>query len=522
MAEPTQAPLLLTGRDLDPTGLARAARPGGRVQLAAAGLERMAASRAVIQRAIAERRPMYGVTTGLGARVTEALDERALADFSRQTLRGRAQALGRPLAAQQVRAAMIVRANTLLLGASGADPGLARFLADCVNREVTPLVGELGSIGTSDLLLAATLGLALAGEGEMTDAAGRVGPAEAVLRAAGLAPLRLGPRDGLALCGHDAVSTALAALGLVEAELALRACQSAAALSCEGFRANLSPLREEALAFRQQPGEAAMAAELRRLLAGSRLFTPGEARRLQDPLSFRTLVQVHGALRAALDFAHPVLKAELNGASDNPVVLAGSGEVISAGNFHNPHLTLAAELPARALVFAASLQVARLARLTAARFTDLPPFLALPRADSAGFAPLLKLAESLLARLQAEATPAPVWPSISADGVEDALTQAQEAGRKLLLAAAAGRQLAALELAAAAQAVELRGLADRLPPRLATLHARIRRLCRPLGEDRPLAAELSALAEALDAGLLEEPGDAAGPPSEGRSEHASI
>jgi histidine ammonia-lyase len=502
MSPTSHAPLLLTGRDLTPDDLALVARPGGRVALAAQGLDRMAASRAVIMAAVAGRVPMYGVTTGLGARVTEALDEPALAAFSRQTLRGRAQAIGTALPAAVVRGAMIVRANTLLLGASGAAPAVAGFLADCVNRDLTPVVPELGSIGTSDLLLAAVLGNALAGEGEILDAAGVARPAEAALRAAGLAPLELGPRDGLALCGHDGISATQAALGVAEARRVLAASQAAAALSCEGFRANLSPLRAEVLAFRPQAGEAEAAAGLRHLLAGSRLSQPGQARRLQDPLSFRTLAQVHGAIHAALAQAEQVVRVEINGASDNPVVLPDSGEVVSVGNFHNPHLTLATEQLARALVFGATLQAARIARLLAARFTDLPPYLARQAADSAGFAPLLKLAESLLARIQAEAAPVPLWPSISADGVEDALTQAQEAARRLLLALAGCRQLAALELTVAAQAVELRELGDGLAPRLRRLLAKVRQSVAPLGADRPLGSELTALAEVIAAGGL--------------------
>jgi len=497
--------LLLTGRDLDPGSLAAVAPPGGRVALAAEGLQRMAASRSLLMSAIERREPMYGVTTGLGSRVADVLDARTLAAFSRQTLRGRAQAVGAPLPVPVVRAAMIVRANTLLLGAAGAAPAIAEHLAACIDRDLTPVVPEFGSIGTSDLLLAAVLGNALAGEGTMLDRHGAERPAADALRDAGLPPIPLGPRDGLALCGHDGFSAAMAALGVAEARDILMACQGAAALSCEAFRANLSPLREEVLSFRLQAGEAAAAGGLRRLLEGSRLLEPGQARRLQDPLSFRTLAQVHGALLASLDAAEATVRAEINGASDSPVVLLASGEVVSSGNFHNPHLTLAAEGLARALAFTAALQAARIARLLSQRFTDLPAYLAQPRADSNGFAPLLKLAESLLARVQAEAAPTPLWPSISADGIEDALTQAQEAARKLLLVTGACRHLAALELAVAAQALEQRALGAETAPRLQVLLACVRTLVAPLVADRPLSAELQALSAAIADGRLRDP-----------------
>ena len=491
------APLRLTGQTLTIDELVAAARPGGRIFLDEQALERMGRSREVIEAAIRGRVPIYGVTTGLGTRVNETLNEAELAAFSLQTLRGRAQAIGDPLPPELVRGAMIIRTNTLLVGAAGATPDLARFLARCVNAGVTPLVGAIGSIGTSDLLLGAVLGCALAGEGRMQDHAGKALPAAVALEAAGLAPLALAPRDGLALCGHDGFSTAAAAFALNRSWTALRSLQAATALSLEAFRANLTPLRADALAVRKQPGEEAVASELRRLLCGSELERPGAARRLQDPLSLRNVVQVHAALLAALHGSTRLVEMEMNGATDNPAVLPENHEVVSTGNYHNPQLTLAVEQVARAMVFTAALQTARIAKLLASRFTDLPMYLAKPGADSNGFAPHLKLAESLLARIQSAAVPVPIWPSLCADGVEDALTNALQAGEKLLAASEDCCRLIALELAVATQAVELRAVGERLAPPLVPLIAVVRRHVAPLSEDRPLGDELSTLAHAI-------------------------
>lgn len=496
------APLRLTGESLTIAGLASAAATGGRIELDGRALERMARTRAVIERAIRDGVPMYGVTTGLGTRVTQTLNAEELAAFSLQTLRGRAQAVGEALPVEVVRGAMIVRANGLLIGAAGASPALAHYLAACINADLTPLVGSIGSIGTSDLLLGAVLGCALAGQGRMVDRAGTVRPADAALRAAGLEPLVPAPRDGLALCGHDGLSTSMAALAMERARAVRSALQAAAALSLEAFRANLTPLRAEALALRPQPAEEAVAAELRRLLAGSALLSPGAARRLQDPLSLRNVVQVHAALVATLQDSAGLVEMEMNGATDNPAVLLDSGEVVSTGNYHNPQLTLAVERVARALLFTASLQAARIAKLLAARFSDLPMYLARPGADSNGFAPHLKLAESLLARIHAAAEPVPLWPSISADGVEDALTNALLAAEKLRAAVDDSCRLAALELAVAAQAIELRGLEGELPAALRLVKAFVRRHVAPLHQDRPMGEELSQLADALGGGEL--------------------
>ncbi len=500
--------LTLDGESLTCRGLAEAAaRPAPAVALAPAARRRLTAARGVVTDALAAGEAVYGLTTGLGARATQRLSEAELAAFSWQTLRGRALSLGAPLPAEQVRAAMIVRLNTLGRGGAGCDPAVADHLAACLAAGLTPLVRESGSIGASDLLLGATLGLALVGEGEMADAAGRVGPSAEVLRAAGLEPLAPGPRDGLALANHSSFSGALAALYAVRAETALEAVQRTAALSMEGFRANLSPLDPAGLALRPQAGQAEAAAGLRALLAGSGLEAPGAARRLQDPLSFRTLPQTHGAGFAALAVAAAAAQDEINGASDNPAVLldesgSGSGRVVSTGAFQTPWLTVALEGLSRALAQVAQLLVARLAKLLAERFTGLPLFLARPGADSNGFAPLMKLAEALLAELLQAAQPVPLWPSVNAEGVEDALTNAPLAARQGLRLLEAFERLLAIEALVAAQAVELRGCADSLSPALAPLLPGIRRHAAPLAEDRPLAAEVEALAAAFREGAL--------------------
>lgn len=496
------SPLRLDGRQLDAHCLMHAAMPGGQVAIASIGLDAMAASRKIILDAVASGTPIYGVTTGLGSRATEALSASELSDFSLQTLRGRAHASGPPLPAEIVRAAMIVRLNTLLLGAAGASPDVAHALAAAVNAGATPVVGDVGSIGTSDLLLGATMGLALCGEGLMTDAAGQVMPAADCLAAAGLSALELGPRDGLALCSHDGFSAALAAFGLVGARRALGAVEMATALSCEGFRANVSPFREDVMGLRPQPGDDAAGASLRRWLDGSPLLQPGAARRLQDPLSFRNAVQVHGAARCAIDGLERIVTTQLNGAPDNPVVLPATREVVSSGNFLTPHLTIALEAASRALFMVAGLQTARIARLMSEKLTGLAMFLSPGSANPTGFAPLIKIAESLLAAMAGRAAPVAIWPSGNADGVEDTMTQAVLAAQNLGSVVERLERICAVELMVAAQAAELRGSAGGLNPALAAVLAHVRSLSPPLERDRPLGAELDALAAAIGHGAF--------------------
>ena len=489
--------LELDGTGLTVTALARAARGGLRLRLAPDGLERMRRSRALVEEAIAQHIPVYGVTTGLGARAGEALDAETLAGFSVQTLRGRAHAAGERMPAAQVRALLLARLNTFLTGHSGARPEVATHLAGVLNAGLVPVVGSLGSIGGGDLVLNASAALPLIGEGRLAGPDGAEGPAADMLRAAGLAPLDLAPRDGLALANHTGFSAGAGALALTGMAQGFAAAQAGAALTMEGFRANLTPLDPAALRVKPLPGQARAAAGLERVLAGSALWQPGAARRLQDPLSLRNAVQIHGGAAAALDQATQLAGIELNSAGDNPVALAESGRMVSCGAYHTTELGLALEGVARAWQHLAMAQVARIARMMEPGLTGLPLFLACSGSGSNGFAPVLKLVEDLAAEITRAAAPLPVWPSINARGVEDCLTPAPAAARALDRIAGLARHLTAVEMLVAAQAIDLRGSAPDLGPPLSALHARIRRLAPALGPDRPLAADIDALAAAL-------------------------
>ncbi len=496
MDKAESAPLLLTGDGLSVEELAAVARGGQLVAIDPAGETRLEAARRVVEAALAAGEPVYGLNTGLGARASESLTGEALQAFSYQTIRGRAQALGGPLPAEAVRAAMLVRLNGFLRGASGVSPAVAHGLRDCLNAGVTPVVGETASIGAGDLCWMASLARAVIGEGEMQDASGRVGPAGEVLRSAGLAPLVLGPKDGLALANNSGMTAGLAGLAVAEAARLIDAQQAATALSLEAFRANLSPLDPAVLAARPQTGQAEAAAQLRALLAGSALLEPGAARRLQDPLSLRNVAQIHGAALAALAWARGAAEQEINGSGDNPVVLLEEERMLSGGGYHTPLLTLALESLSRALLQVAKAQVARLSKLLSPRFSDLPLFLATPGSHSNGFAPLMKVVEALVAEIAHLSQPVALWPSLNADGVEDCLTNAPLAAKSLSQLLGAERRLVAIELIVACQAADLRGLTS-LPPALEVLRSQVRDLVPPLETDRPLGQEIERLSEAL-------------------------
>lgn len=494
MAGREKRALVLTGADLSAVALERAANGDCSVSLSPDGLARMADARKLVDHAIAEKIPVYGVTTGLGARATEALDAGALAEFSLQTVRGRAHAVGTPLPRDVVRASMIVRANTLLKGAAAAQPRMAEHIVACLNADLVPVVGELASIGAGDLVWNATVALALIGEGKLQAQDGTIGTGLDLMSQAGVHPPVLGPRDGLALCNHASYSAAFAALGLAGAWRSYEAVQSAAALTMEAFRANLSPLDARVLALRPQPGQAECATGLLARLEGSALHGEGAARRLQDPLSIRNIVQVHGALYAALAFLDEAVQAEINGASDNPVALVEDGVIVSAGAYHTPHLTNAIETVNRGFVHVCMMQLARLSKMMAERYTGLPTFLAAPGSHSNGFAPVMKTAEAVVSELAHAAQPVSIWPSINADGVEDSMTATPTAARALSSIVECTSYLTAIELLVAAQAIDLRGNLNELSPVMRDLHHHVRNLSAMLEGDRPLGDDIEAMA----------------------------
>ena len=488
--------LTLSGHDLNAEALEHVALGHPKITLSDAGLARMTDSRGLVDKAIADGIAVYGVTTGLGSRSGDALEAVALSAFSYQTLQGRAQDIGPPMPPHFVRAAMIVRLNTLLLGHSGARPEVAHHIREVLQAGLVPMVGSVGSIGAGDLVLNAAIGRCLMGEGQMQALDG-VGPSDDKMRAAGIAALDPAPRDGLALANHTGVSTAGAALKLAKATRLYEATQAAAGLSLEAFRANLGPIEPRVLAVKPLPGQDAAAKQLRALLDGSALWHPGAARRLQDPLSFRNVVQIHGGLDTALRNLRTIVDIELNGSSDNPVALVETDEILSCGGYHTTELALAVEGVCRAWQHVAMAQVARIARLMEPDLTDLPLFLARQESGSNGFAPLLKVVEDLAADITRAAQPTPVWPSINARGIEDALTAAPSAIRALAQIMGHAARLTAIELTIAAQGIDLRKDLLTLGPAMQRWHARTRARVAGLDHDRPMGAEIEALAQDL-------------------------
>jgi len=489
----TDSILTLSGTGLDIASL-HAAAEGRQISIAPGSLQQMADSNALIVDAARTGKPVYGVTTGLGPQVKTVLTEEMINRFALKTIRGRSHAVGRPLAKRLVRAAMIVRINSLLTGASGASPAVAEHLLACLNNDLTPRVGETASIGAADLLWGGTMGLALIGEGRFLDCDKTA--AEAIADA-GIDALSLGPRDGLALASHSCFSSAIAAIGQHRCVRLWRNMQLATALTLEGFRGNLSPLNPDVLATRHQPGQQESANDLRELLKGSALNDADSARRLQDPLSIRNAVQVNGAVFASLAALAETLIAEINGASDNPIVLTENNEILSGGGYLNPYLGTLLVALNHSLVQLAAMSVSRSARMMSNRFTDLQVGLHAGATGSVGLGAVTKVTESLFGEIVQLAAPPPIYPPTQADNVEDCITNTAISAKSLLSIVDKLNMIIAVEMIAAVHAIHLRDTQSIAAEALKPVITTIRELSPAITEDRSLTIEIESLANTL-------------------------
>lgn len=472
-----------------------------RVRLAACVAGRLERARAVVDRLVSGDRAVYGLNTGLGAAVDTALAPNDVADFQRRAVMARAVGVGDFLTTHEVRAALFVRLAGIARGASGLSPAFAAVIRDMLDARVHPRVRRIGSLGEADLAPMAQLFLPLVGEGE-AELGGEIMPGGAALRRAGIACPPFGPKDGIALLNANAFSVGLAALTHHDADLALEALEAAGALSLEGFRANLSPLDPRVSALRAAPGQVEGSRRLLALLAGSDLLgATASPRRVQDPLSFRCLAPVMGAVFEQLARTGAAIDADLNGAGDSPAVLVDDGEMLSTVNFDTTALALAFEGLGLALSHAAAIAVFRVAKLMSPGFSDLPRFLTRHGGSRTGFATVQKTASALEAEIRHLASPLGPMAAPVADGAEDYAPMTPRIVEKTGDIVRRLTRLAAVELVVAAQAMDLRGDIT-LGAGTRRVHAWVRERVAMLDEDRPTGPDFERIADAIAAGHL--------------------
>jgi histidine ammonia-lyase len=488
------APIRLGDRRVGIADVVAVARDDARVELTPAVHARIGAARDVVLRLAQGDTPIYGLNTALGANTGQRLDAADLAEYQRRAIRARAVGVGPAYDRASVRAMLFARIAGMAAGGSGVSQPVLDALVELVNRGVHPVVPCHGSVGVADLPQLSHLALPLIGEGR-AEFAGVVLPGAEALRRAGLTAVALGPKDGLALISANAATIGRGALVVADATALAGAWRAAIALSFEAFRANVSPLDRRAVAARPAAGQVDFAAQLRALLDGSELLAPGAARRVQDPLSFRVVAQVHGSLQTAIECARGQVELELNSAAESPLVLADDGVMLSNGNFHLPAFTLAFDALAIALAQGVSLAAGRVLRFMSPAFTGLPLQLTSHGPAHSGFATLQKTLTALWSQIRMRANPASLDFLPISDDVEDHATMALGTVERLGEMVERLRYIVAIEMLVAAQAIDLRELAAHqlgVGPR--TLHARIREHVPVLAYDRPLGPDVDTVA----------------------------
>lgn len=460
----------------------------------------MRRARAIVDQAAESDEPIYGLTSALGANTGKPLAPDERARFQVNAVRARAVGVGPAMDEERARAIMFARVAGMAQGGSGVSIPVFQALVDALNRRIYPAVPAWGTISVSDLPPLAHIALVLIGEGDAFVGGRRV-PGSDALAQAGLAPVALGPKDGLVLVSANAATVGSACLVLHDLAQIFESLDDIVALSFEGFRANLSPLAEGAQAARPAPGQTEAARRITRALSGSALEQPGTARRVQDPLSFRCVAQVHGAAQDALARAVQHVEIELNAAADSPRVDVDAGAIASNGNFHVPGLAIAFEALGLGVAQVATLLVERCMKLLGPETSGLPLQLTRHGPQQSGFATVQKTLTALANDIRHLANPACLdYLPVSA-GIEDHAPMAMRCVTKVGEMRERLAYLAATEAMIAAQAVDLRAPEVRatLGEGARRVYAVVRDRVAFLDDDRPLGPDIEAVAAWLAA-----------------------
>ena len=511
----------LDGSSLTIEQLLRIADEHEPVALAPEARERVLASRAVVERRARSDEPAYGINTGFGSFADVKIAPDALEALQLNLLRSHAAGVGHPLPARTVRATMALRANVLAKGFSGIRVETLEALIALLNRGIHPSVPSRGSVGASgDLAPLAHLALVLIGEGEVLADVARPfqgrdrGPERPALRAdacsgrdalarVGLKPVTLGAKEGLALINGTQPSTAVLALALAAAEQLARAADIAAALSTDALLGSIHPFEARIHDARPFPGQQTSAANIEALMTGSGINKSHEhCGKVQDAYSMRCAAQVHGAAREALRFVRQTVAIEANSATDNPMVFADTGDVVSCGNFHGAPIAIAADLLAAAIVPLATISERRTGRLVDPALSGLPAFLTTRGGLNSGLMLAQVTAAAVASELKGLAHPAGVDTIPTSANKEDHVSMSMTAALKADRAVRRARDVIAIEILCACQAIDL--LAPRTTsPALARVHALVRSYVPTLADDRAPSPDILAISQLITSSALE-------------------
>jgi histidine ammonia-lyase len=495
----------LTGNDLTLDQFADVVFGNAHVEISADARRRIEAARAAIDRLVASEKTAYGVNTGFGELARVSIPAADIRRLQLNLVRSHACGVGPGLSEPETRAMLLLRANALAKGRSGARPVVIETLCAMLERGVLPVIPSQGSVGASgDLAPLAHLALVAIGEGEAVYGGERLSGAEA-MRRAGIAPLQLEAKEGLALLNGTQGMLALVAIALIQAEILVDTADVATALSLDALRGTPSAFDERIAMARPHPGALRTARNVEWLNRGSEVRESHRAAdhdpRVQDAYSLRCAPQVHGAVRDALWQIRRVLEIEMNSATDNPLVFAEEGDVLSGGNFHGQPLAMAADQMAVALATLAGISERRIDRMTNPHSSLLPAFLTEKPGLNSGFMMVQVTAAALASENKALASPHSVDSIPTSGNQEDYVSMGMSAARRLRPMLDNTRHVLAIELLAACQGLDLlaplRAGAEAEKARL-----QVRAVVPKYTDDRPHAPDIAAVAALIASGAF--------------------
>jgi histidine ammonia-lyase len=494
--------VVVTGRTLSLEEIEAVSFRHAEVSLSPDARERIVASRKVVEDILREDRVVYGINTGFGNFRNVVIPREDLEELQLNLIRSHAAGVGEPFRDPVVRSILLLRVNALASGYSGIDPGTLDGLVALLNAGIHPVVPQKGSVGASgDLAPLAHVALALIGEGEAFYQGERLPAAEA-LRRAGLVPVSLHPKDGLALINGTQVISALLSHAVIEARRLVRSADVIGALTLDallGTDVAFDPRIHEA---RPHPGQAASARNLRRLLAGSALRKSHETcDRVQDSYSLRCMPQVHGAVRDALAHSERVLAIEINSATDNPMIFIEGKSVLSGGNFHGQPVALVSDFLTIALAELGAISERRMERMVNPDLSGLPAFLVKEGGLNSGFMILQVTAAALASENKTLSHPASVDSIPTSANQEDHVSMGVTAARKTVEVSSNLANILAIELLAAAQAIEFRRPLTSSPA-LEAVHRALREKVAPYENDRAHYPDIIAARELVSSGAI--------------------
>lgn len=460
----------------------------------------IADAQAAVDRAVSGGATLYGINTGFGLLANTRIADDRLVELQRRIVLSHAAGVGDSLPERVVRLAIALKVLSLGRGHSGVRPAIVAALLALLNADILPEIPSQGSVGASgDLAPLAHLAAILLGVGHATRRGDRLTAADA-LAACGLAAFELAPKEGLALLNGTQVSTALALDGLFAIENVFAAALAAGAMSTDALKGSLAPHDARIHAARGQPGQMAVAAVFRDLLAGSAInASHADCEKVQDPYSLRCQPQVMGACLDVMGAAARTLEIEANAATDNPLIFGD--DVISGGNFHAEPVAFAADTLALAAAEIGSISERRTAILVDPKMSGLPAFLVAESGLNSGFMIAQVTSAALVAENKQLAHPASVDSIPTSANQEDHVSMATHGARRLRLMAANAANVIAIELLAAAQGIEFHRPLKSSAPLEAALAA-VRRVAAHYDEDRYFAPDIAAVRGLIEAGAF--------------------